>query len=188
MDHLEDIIKQNREFFSQEKMPEGHLKRFEAKLKTEKKPVIKMLTPWMAAAAVILVVLMIPLLQKPVETPQGVLSSVNPKYSEVEFYFASSIQNSVEQMVTYVQMGVATEDDRDMVNEELEELEKRHQQLMKDLELAPDDEVIINAMIEVYQKKLQVINSILEQLYEVKQHKDSVENYSSNAQTSSADI
>ncbi len=184
MDQLEELIRNNKDHFNRRKMLQGHIDRFEAKLGKQKTPVYKLWYSWgIAAAAVLALVLFLPLSNPTVEEPQGMLSQINPEYGEVEFYFTSSIQTSVSQFNDFVDSGIATAEDQEMVNDELKELEERQQQLMKDLELAPDDDIIINAMIEVYQKKLKLMNSILEQLYEVKQRKDSVQNETSQGST-----
>jgi chromosome segregation ATPase len=56
-----------------------------------------------------------------------------------------------------------------MMQEELAEFEQRLNNLRKDLAANPNDERVINAMLEYYQAKLSVINMIVNKLEEVKQ-------------------
>lgn len=172
-DHIEALIKENRAFFQQEKMPHGHINRFEAKLKIRKKSVLLKWSPWVAVAAIVLAILFIPMLQETkVKQTQGVLSQVSDQYTEVEYYFTSSIHNSIGQLDALINSGVGSEEDRQLVQQEMQELEERHQQLLLDLKVAPDDERVINAMIDVYRKKLELINAILNELQQVKKRKE----------------
>lgn len=181
MDELEKLISENRASFDDGIMPAGHMKRFEDRLKPVRKPIVKMLSPWIAAAAVLAIVLLValPRNNQP-EVQLGALSQVSDEYREVEYYFTSSISNRVDALNQMAANGYASADDQKLVQDELAELEQRHQQLLSDLKLAPDDDRIINAMIEVYRKKLQLINSILDQLNEVKKRK---EEYKSQSET-----
>ena len=52
-DNIENLISDNRDFFQNETMPAGHMKRFETKLNKKKKSLFIQLSPWLAAAAVI---------------------------------------------------------------------------------------------------------------------------------------
>lgn len=172
-DNLEKLISDNREFFQSAKMPDGHLKRFEDRLNKGRKPIFRQLSPWLAAASIVIAVLIIPTLrQNKTNENKGVLTQVSDQYSEVEFYFTSSIHNSVGQLDKLIADGYGTSSDSLMIQEELQELELRHKQLQEDLKVAPNDERIVNAMIEVYQKKLELINAILNELEQVKQRKE----------------
>ena len=58
------------------------------------------------------------------------------------------------------------------MQEEFEAFETRYQMLQNDLQAHPGDERVINAMIEYYQDKLEIITMILNKLQEVKQQKN----------------
>jgi hypothetical protein len=60
------------------------------------------------------------------------------------------------------------EQHQSILSEELKEMDERYTQLKKELELYPDDERVIQAMIEYYQVKTNVLNRIIEQLYQIK--------------------
>jgi hypothetical protein len=55
---------------------------------------------------------------------------------------------------------------------ELAEFEERFKTLQADLAANPNDERVINAMLEYYQAKLEIINMIVNKLQEVKQQKN----------------
>jgi hypothetical protein len=54
---------------------------------------------------------------------------------------------------------------------EMEEFDKMEAQLQKELNANPDDQRVIDAMLEYYQAKLSVITLIIDKLKEVKQQK-----------------
>ena len=64
------------------------------------------------------------------------------------------------------------------MNTELTEFEERFKNLQSDLAANPNDERVINAMLEYYQAKLEIINMIVNKLQEVKQQKN--KNHESN--------
>ncbi|MEZ5000053.1 MAG: hypothetical protein R2727_05165 [Bacteroidales bacterium] len=93
------------------------------------------------------------------------LSEVSPEYSEVEQYYVTQV-NYMEDEIKALPVG----DDptqKEMLLKELENMDSVYEELQKDLNANPDDERVINAMIEHYQKKVDVMNYILTQLKEV---------------------
>jgi hypothetical protein len=65
--------------------------------------------------------------------------------------------------------GLISEEEQNMMKKELDEFQTRYENLQKDLAVNPNDERVINAMLEYYQAKLSVINIIVDKLEEVKQ-------------------
>jgi hypothetical protein len=65
--------------------------------------------------------------------------------------------------------GLISEEEQQMMDTELAEFENVYQKLQNDLATNPNDERIINAMLEYYQTKLSLINMIVNKLEEVKQ-------------------
>jgi hypothetical protein len=68
--------------------------------------------------------------------------------------------------------GYISETEKQMMNNELVEFEERFKNLQTDLAANPNDERVINAMLEYYQSKLEIINMIVNKLQEVKQEKN----------------
>jgi hypothetical protein len=97
------------------------------------------------------------------------LASVSPEYEEVEFYFTSAINGGLNQWEKLVSEGLISEDEQQMMNNELTEFEVVYKNLQADLSVNPNDERVIQAMLEYYQTKLSLINMIVEKLEEVKQ-------------------
>ena len=93
------------------------------------------------------------------------LSEVSPEYTQVEQYYVRQV-NLMEGEIGNIVIGNDEEQQR-MLKSELEIMDQTYDELQKDLKAHPDDERVINAMIEHYQKKVEVMNYILEQLKEV---------------------
>jgi hypothetical protein len=100
------------------------------------------------------------------------LSSVSPEYKEVEFYYTNAISVGLNQWNNLKTDGFISETEQDLMNTELTEFEERFKTLQTDLAANPNDERVINAMLEYYQAKLEIINMIVNKLQEVKQQKN----------------
>lgn len=174
---LENIIRENTEFFNDSEPLEGHFKRFESKLKKKskkgKKPVFRIV--WQAAAAVIFAFLLVnqALIYFGKETPSNVrLANYHPEYSEMEIYYTNAINTGINYINTMSNDEQEKENVQQLMDEELVEFEETFKKLQEELNANPDDERVINAMIEFYQTKLSVITMILESMKKVKQVKN----------------
>lgn len=181
-DNLEEIIAKNLEGLNEKEPLEGHFDRFEAKLNaTHKKRKITFNVVWKVAAAVIFVLLatnqayiyFAPNNQEAIlsnENAQGIsLASVSDEYAEVEFYYNNAINVGLNEWETLSLEGHISIEEQQMMDTELVEFEDRYKVLQKDLAANPNDERVINAMLEYYQTKLSIINMIVSKLEEVKQ-------------------
>ena len=181
-DNIEKLIIRNIRELNDNEPSEGHFERFEEKLQSisKKEKNNNFSIVWKVAAAAIFAFLlvnqaMIWFSEKPVlnETAPGneqlTLSELSSEYEEVEFYYTNAINVGLNDWEAMVQQGLITEDEQQMLNQELEEFEKVYLKLQGDLALSPNDERVINAMLEYYQTKLNLINLIVGKLHEVKQ-------------------
>jgi len=181
-DNIEEMILKNLERLNDNEPLEGHFDRFEAKLKLQhKKRKFNLNVVWKVAAAVIFVLLASN--QVAIYLSQGnagslfsafnkkevTLSSVSPEYQEVEYYYTSSINAGLDQWNELKKQGLISKDEQNMMNTELNDFQTRYENLQKDLAANPNDERVINAMLEYYQAKLSVITMIVNKLEEVKQ-------------------
>ncbi len=179
---IEDLISKNIERLNDNEPGEGHFDRFEARLQAmnQKKKVFPFNTVWKIAAAAVFAFLVVnqaiiwfsaePLNQSPAGGNSGMtLATVSAEYEEVEFYFTNAINVGLNQWEDLVNKGLISTEEKQMMQNELEEFEEIFQNLQNDLLLNPNDERVINAMIKYYQTKLSLINMIVERLLEVKQ-------------------
>lgn len=181
-DNIEEMILKNLEGLNDNEPLEGHFDRFEAKLNLQhKKRKFNLNVVWKVAAAIVFVLLASN--QVAIYLSQGnegslfsafnkkevTLSSVSPEYQEVEYYYTSSINAGLDQWNELKKQGLISNDEQNMMNTELNEFQTRYENLQKDLAANPNDERVINAMLEYYQAKLSVITMIVNKLEEVKQ-------------------
>lgn len=181
-DYIEELILKNLKELNNDEPPAGHFERFEAKLKSldKKKKINSLNLVWKVAAAAIFAFLIVNqaiIWLSPEkgntgfeQTTAGItLASVSPEYEEVEFYYTSAINGGLNQWGNLVEQGLISEEEQQMMDTELKEFEEVFKNLQADLSANPNDERVINAMLEYYQTKLSLINMIVEKLEEVKQ-------------------
>ena len=181
-DIIEELIYKNLEGLNENEPLDGHFERFEAKLKSQhKKRKITFNVVWKVAAAVIFVLLATNqawiyfspnqqgLFLNSNNNNNVTLASVSTEYEEVEFYYTNAINVGLNQWNSLNDDGYISEEEQEMMDTELNEFEDRFKTLQKDLAANPKDERVVNAMLEYYQTKLNVINMIVNKLKEVKQ-------------------
>jgi hypothetical protein len=175
-DELEKLILNNRSHFQDEEPPEGHFERFEAKLQKASKPTRKInFQPIFKIAAVVVFVLLAVNQARiyffPEKQDTLSLGSISEEYREVEFYYTNAIQLGMNQWAKFKDEGLISKEEDEMMKKEQAEFDQMYQKLIIDLKANPDDERVINAMIEYYQARMNVITLIINKLNEVKQQK-----------------
>ena len=176
-DELEKIIINNRKSLLNEEPLEGHFERFERRLQKNEKQVRRMNYSFFLkiAAAVVFAVLLVNqariyLLPEKQQTIS--LGSISEEYREVEFYYTSSIQMSMDQWEKMKNQGLISETEQTMMAQQQEEFDQMYQKLLQDLNANPDDERVINAMLEYYQTRINIMNLVINKLKEVKAHQN----------------
>ena len=183
-DYIEEIIQNNLKDLNDFEPKDGHFERFQAKLtKQQKKKTITLNVVWKVAAAVVFVLLAVnqaniyfsPDKQNGVldeDNTNFTLASVSPEYKEVEFYYTNAIDVGLNQWNSMVADGFISKEEQELLDSEMADFETHFKNLQTDLKANPNDERVINAMLEYYQAKLDIINMIVNKLQEVKQQKD----------------
>ena len=183
-DNIEEIILSNLKELNDSEPLDGHFERFQSKLNRQnKRKLISFSLVWKVAAAVVFVLLAVnqaniyfsPDKQNDelaVNNSGFSLASVSPEYKEVEFYYTNAINVGLNQWNGLKTDGFISESEQEAMNAELAEFEERFKTLQTDLAANPNDERVINAMLEYYQAKLEIINMIVNKLQEVKQVKN----------------
>jgi hypothetical protein len=90
------------------------------------------------------------------------LGDVSPQYREVENYYVHQV-NMVEGELLNVDLK-NNPGQKEILEKEMKSMDSVYVQLQKELKANPNDERIINAMIEHYQTKLDVMTYIVNQL------------------------
>lgn len=173
MKNIEEIIRNNRDFFDSAEPRAGHFERFNRMLETRlhRMEVKRSIVPYLLKAAVVTVLITLSSLWvwehflRP-GSSRMTLSDVSPQYREVENYYLHQV-NLMESDLKAVNLEDNPEQ-KEMLLKELRSMDSVYVSLQKDLKANPNDERIINAMIEHYQTKLEIMTYIVNQLKELR--------------------
>lgn len=173
MKNIEDIIRNNKEFFDGAEPSGGHLERFNRKLEIMcgTRAVKRSIVPYLLKAAVVTLLVTLSSLwtwEHFIRSDRNMmtLGDVSPQYREVENYYVHQV-NLMENEIADLDMKNHPEQ-KDVLLSEMRSMDSVYVQLQKELKTNPDDERIINAMIEHYQTKVEVMNYILDQLKSIR--------------------
>jgi len=173
MKNIEELIRSNRDFFEDGEPSKGHFERFQMKLERRFQTggIKRSIVPYLLKAAVVTLLVTLSSLwtwDHFIRHDRGrmALGDVSPQYKEVENYYIHQV-NLVESEITTIDISGNTEQ-REMLKKEMGSMDSVYIQLQKELKANPNDERIINAMIEHYQTKLEVMSFIVNQLKEIR--------------------
>ena len=169
MKNIEDIIRENKGHFDGIEPIDGHLERFNWKLerRLHSQATRRSIVPYLLKAAVVTLLITLSSLwtwDQFIRKDRGgmALGDVSPQYKEVENYYVHQV-NLMEGELQNVDFGTNPEQ-KEMLQKELKSMDSTYVQLQKELRANPNDERIINAMIEHYQTKIEVLSYIVDQL------------------------
>jgi len=169
MKTIEEIIRQNRGFFEDKEPSDGHFERFNIKLEMRRqaKGVKRSIVPYLLRAAVVTLLVTLSSLWtwdhfiRP-ENTRMTLGQVSVQYKEVENYYIHQV-NMMEGEIMNVDL-TSNPQQKELLLSEMKSMDSVYVSLQKELKANPNDERIINAMIEHYQTKLEVMTYIINQL------------------------
>jgi hypothetical protein len=173
MNNIEDSIRNNSDLFNGEEPIEGHLERFNWKLekRLHSHALKRSIVPYLLKAAVVTLLVTISSLwtwehfiRK--DSNRMTLGQVSPQYKEVENYYVHQV-NLVESEIKNVDL-INNPGQKKILSDEMRSMDSVYVQLQKELKANPNDERIINAMIQHYQTKLEVMTYIVSQLKEIR--------------------
>jgi len=173
MKNIEDIIRNNKEFFNEEEPSEGHFERFNRKLEImcRTKVTRRSIVPYLLKAAVVTLLVTLSSLWTwdhfiRSDRNRITLGDVSPEYREVENYYVHQV-NLMESEIVNIDLKNNPEQ-KEILFKEMRSMDSVYVQLQKELKVNPDDERIINAMIEHYQTKVDVMTYILNELKNIR--------------------
>lgn len=171
MDNLKNIIDNNRAQFDNFEPENGHFERFQQKIKKGKDRKKSIIYPALRIAAVALIIILAGMLiftRSLIHDIKLQATSANSELKEVQVYYTNLTNQKYNEIRS---LDLPDNEQKKMLMDELKQMDNVYQVLMKDLKTNPNDERIINALIQHYQLKLDVMNQILNQLYNVKSSK-----------------
>ena len=169
MKTIDDIIRNNRVLLDDREPSEGHFERFSVKLeiRCQSRANRRSIVPYLLRAAVVTLLVTLSSLWtwdhfiRP-ESSRMTLGQVSPQYKEVESYYLHQV-NMMEGEIVNVDLKNNPEQ-KELLIKEMKSMDSVYVSLQKELKVNPNDERIINAMIEHYQTKLEVMTYIVNQL------------------------
>ena len=182
MKTIEDIIRGNRDLFEGAEPSDGHFERFNRKLEIRHQKYVpkRSIVPYLLRAAVVTLLVTLSSLWtwdhfiRP-GSSRMTLGQVSPQYREVENYYIHQV-NLMESEIVNVDFNNNSEQ-KEILIKEMKSMDSVYVSLQKELKTNPNDERIINAMIEHYQTKLEVMTIIVDQLKSIRnENQNSSEN------------
>lgn len=169
MKDIEEIIRKNKDFFEEAEPSKGHFERFNRKLEIrfQVSAPTRSIVPYLLRAAVVTLLVTLSSLWtwdhfiRPANS-RMTLGQVSPQYKEVENYYIHQV-NMMEGEIVNVDLKNNPEQ-KLMLVKEMKSMDSVYVSLQKELKANPDDERIINAMIEHYQSKVEIMTYIVNQL------------------------
>ncbi|MCX6237404.1 MAG: hypothetical protein NTY07_07590 [Bacteroidia bacterium] len=174
MDELSKILIEHHAEFEEEPK-EGHFDRFKEKLRLpESKRKRLHISPFLKVAVVLVIVLLsanlyVHLRNHKTKVQESV--AVKSDLGEASFYYTNSINNGIRDLEQMAKEGIGSHKEIVQIKHELAEMDSLFVNLQQEYRANPNDERIINAMIEYYQTKLDIVNTIKTDLENVKQLK-----------------
>lgn len=173
MKNIEDIIRDNKDFFEDIEPSQGHFERFNVKLEKRFRGHVpkRSIVPYLLRAAVVTLLVTLSSLWtwdhfiRP-SNNKMTLGQVSPQYKEVENYYIHQV-NMMESEIVDVDLKNNPAQKAVLINE-MKSMDSVYVSLQKELKANPNDERIINAMIEHYQTKVEVMTYIVNQLKTVR--------------------
>ena len=169
MKNIEEIIRNNNDFFEDAEPSKGHFERFNRKLEIMRLGNVpkKSIVPYLLRAAVVTLLVTLSSLWTwdhfiRTGSSRMTLGEVSPQYKEVENYYLHQVTLMEGELVP-VNMKNNPEQ-KVMLMNEMKSMDSVYVSLQKELKANPNDERIINAMIEHYQTKLEIMTYIVNQL------------------------
>ncbi len=168
-DNLENIFKELENQFDVEEPNIGHFKRFEEKLHNGTKPnIFFKLWPFIAVAASIILIFGI-WIGSSFSNSGMELAKVSSEMDETQNYFVATIEKELKTIEK--ERNIDTEQIINDGLQQLNKLETQYQALTFELKESTADKRIIYAMIANFQQRIEVLQSLLIQIEDVKQLK-----------------
>ncbi len=187
MSDFEKIINKNRDAYDSDEPADGHFERFQSKLSSlhkeideEKIKVLQFLYKhwWKLAAAIIILIGFGFLFFDEFYNKAGTNSAqsteiiLSPELKEVGIYYSSITDERFDMINRLVSDSMEGMKIKEMVDIELSELNENYGELLQEYKNNPDDDRIINAIINNYRIRADILDNIIKKLNELKNNKN----------------
>lgn len=175
MDELKNFVDKNRSMFDNLEPENGHFERFLKKMQVEDiKPKSKIVrfrpVQLIKAASVCLLIALSSLYVKEhfFDKKEPIIY-MSAEQSEAQQFYITQVNQKVNTIEDLSR--VMNDEDKIQLKNELDEMDKTINDLMEQLKLTPDDPRLIEALLKHYKTKVNILNSIIKNLNQVKQAK-----------------
>lgn len=171
MSKIDDLIANNRDQFDFKEPAKGHDKRFMNKLSKSEHFNYRYL---IRLAAILISGMLIftsvyYYRQKIEYSPDRFLSELNPELRKAVYYYENCNSRMIE---TIENMEFTSPETKTEIFEDIRNYDKDYKDIMDDLKNYPDNDRVINAFIEHYRSKTELLGFIVAQLNETHQIKE----------------
>lgn len=149
----------------------GHLKRFSKKLKQQQQPARRISfrhALQIAASVAIIMASGIVIVKSGKGGSKMAVSPAAEEFQQTNNFYASQVNARYEDIAA---LPFSSSEEKAMLLEELSHMDAYYQDLLEELNANPGDERAMNALIQHYQLKLQVMDQIIEQLVQLRNNK-----------------
>lgn len=174
MENLDQFIRNNLDRFNEYEPAVGHGDRFSGKLDAreamERRTYRLMLLRIAALVVFVFLLSFVFFREYRLWTESGRLDSVtglNTEVMEAESYYSEQMQQYYEQIEELQFLNNNTE--KKQVLRELQEMDQQVEIMKEDLQQYPDNELIINAIMNFYQIKIELMNDIISRVQNLNQ-------------------
>jgi len=161
METFDMFIKENKESFDSVEPEKGHLKRFEQKLRSSESH-RWFLTMRIAAAAFFAVAIFGSVLVFLTGTKtEKVISKLDPEYQKAIYFYDSQNDKLLKEIES---MDISNQDVKNEIIKDIEEYDNNYIKIVGDLKKYPDNQRVINALIEYHRSKTEMLSFVFGQL------------------------
>jgi len=171
MSDLEKYIIEIRDNLDNDEPGAGHQKRFEKKLKNKEKSVrrVNFRHAIQIAASIAIILASGVVIVKSSKGSSKIAATPEYKsFMEAKEFYAQQVNAKYDDISA---LPFDSNQEKDLLLEELSEMDIYYRNLLDELDANPGDERVMNALIQHYQLKLQVMDQIIQQLIEVRNTK-----------------
>ena len=167
-DNIETLFDRLQGEFDVFETPDGHQKRFMDRLQKKEQSSTSVVT-WkkvISIAAVFAVIVTIGSFMFNSEVKAADLASVSPEMEQTQSFFTTAINKEIQNLKSFNSPETET-----LINDALKQigvLEEKYQLLMVDLVESGYDQRVIYAMINNFQKRIDLLENVLETVKEIK--------------------
>jgi hypothetical protein len=171
MSELESLIKENRELFDYKEPDKNHENRFKQKLNMTNQFKYRHL---LRIAAIIVFGLFIFAsgylnFLKIEDNPDKIIADLDPELRKAVYYYDSQNTDMIEAIKA---MDFTSDETKNDIIDDIENYDNTYKDVLSDLRKYPDNDRVINAFLEHYRFKTELLGFIIAQLNESQQAKD----------------